>query len=224
MEYGLENIRKTIVNTKKKHFFFIDDMISKKRLLELAKVLKLLKVKWWCQLRPTIDLKGTFNELHSSGLSCIAWGIESGNQRILDAIKKGTNVSDVKDILRQSHEAGIKNVAYIMFGFPSESKDEFMETINFLKENKEQIDLVSTTIFGLQKGSKIFENALDYGIYDITEEKRTILEEKISYKVKNGLSNEDAKNLRRKYIKTIKSIDKVPRVFNYMKEQILFSQ
>ena len=82
------------IQSKKKNFFFIDDMISRKRLIEIAEMVKPLGIRWWCQLRPTIDLCGHFKQLYESGLRCIGWGIESGSQKVLDKIKKGTNVKD----------------------------------------------------------------------------------------------------------------------------------
>ncbi len=223
-ELPLDTIKQAIVKTKTKYVFFIDDMIKKERLKELAAVLKPLKVKWWCQLKPTKELKGIFPELYAAGLHTVSWGVESGNQRILDLMSKGTTVSDVKDILQQSHDAGIKNAVYIMFGFPTETKEEFLDTINFLKENKDTIDLATTSMFGLQKGSPVYANPAKFSITKILEEKRTVLDSKITYVVTKGMTPEQVKDLRQKYAKTIKHLDKVPRVFNCFKEQILMYQ
>ncbi|MBI4739399.1 radical SAM protein [Candidatus Woesearchaeota archaeon] len=221
LEYDLENIKRTIVKSGARSFFFIDDMITKQRLMEIAAMMKPLKVRWWCQLRPTKDLLGSFKELYDSGLRSICWGIESGNQRILDLMKKGTIVEDIKSVLKESHEAGIKNTAYIMFGFPGETKAEFLDTINFLKNNDANIDLVSPSIFGLQKRSAIYKNPGTFGITNITTEKRTVLDERISYKVEAEMDREYAKKMRGKYIKMIRKINKLPRAFAAYKEQVL---
>ncbi len=220
-EFPLETIKQAIMNTKTTYVFFIDDMIKKERLEELAALLKPLHVKWWCQLKPTKELLGLFPELHDAGLHAVSWGVESGNQRILDIMNKGTTVSVIKEVLKQSHDAGIKNAVYIMFGFPTETKEEFFDTINFLKENKDNIDLVTTSIFGLQKGSPAYANPERFSITSIHEEKRTILDSKITYSVFKGQSPEEVKILRGKYAKSINNIDKMPRVFNCFKEQIL---
>jgi radical SAM superfamily enzyme YgiQ (UPF0313 family) len=139
---------------------------------------------------------------------------------MLDKMKKGTYVKDIPVVLDASKKAGIKNIAYILFGFPSETKEEFMETINLLKANEGSIDLVSTTVFGLQKGSKVFEHPEEYGL-TVELEPRTLLDDKISYKADEGLQREDVRTLRRRNIQAIKRIDKMPRVFNYMKEQAI---
>ena len=221
LEFNLENIKTTIVKSKAKHVCFIDDMISRPRLLDIAKMLKPLKVTWWCQLRPTKDLQGHLAELYASGLRCIAWGVESGNRRILDLMKKGTNLDDSPLILKESHTTGIKNMVYIMFGFPSETKDEFMQTITFLQKNAQFIDLVSTSIFGLQKRSAIYKNPALFGIKEVNLHQRTILDEKITYLSQTGLQNQEAKDLRKKYKRTLRKLNKVPSAFDYFKEQIL---
>ena len=221
-EFPLEQIKQTIIKSKQKQFFFIDDMISKKRLLELAEMLKPLNITWTCQLRPTKDLtKDTLEALSRSGLIMVIWGVESGNDRILNLMRKGTNVKDITKVLKDSKEAKIKNVLYIMFGFPTETKEEFLDTINFLKENDKDIDLISTSIFGLQKDTPIYLNPKEFGITKIIEYRRTVLDPKITYEIKEGLSQEEAEKLRKSYRNTIDKINKFPRTMNFFREHLL---
>ena len=220
-EYDIEAVRQTMIQSKARNFFFIDDMISKQRLLALAHAIKDLDVHWWVQLRPTRDLLGIFDALSESGCTSICWGLESGNQRVLDLIKKGTRIADVPEILRQSHAAGIKNTVYVMFGFPTETKDEFLDTINFLKDNQENLFMVSPTVFGLQKGAKVFEEPASYGITEIRETPRTNLGEKVEYTVASGLDKESARRLRGRFSKTLSKMNKAPQVFKDYKEQVL---
>ncbi len=222
-EYDSSIIKKTIIKSKAKHFFFIDDMIPTKRLLKIAEMLKPLDVKWTCQLRPTKDLTyPLLKTLKESGLTFIMWGVESGNDRILKLINKGTNKEDIQQVLQNSHKAGIKNMTYILFGFPTETKEEFLETIEFLKNNDKYIDLITTSIFGLQKGTKIYNNPEKYKII-LKEEKRTLLEPKITYQVKEGLTQKQAKELRNKYKATIEQINKYPKTMNFFREHMLLT-
>lgn len=221
-EFPVEYIKKTIEKSGAKHFFIIDDMIHKKRLLEIAEEIKFLNVIWTCQLKPTKELDfETFQILYNAGLRFVIWGVESGNDRVLKLMKKATNKKDIKQVLHDSHDAGIKNGVYIMFGFPTETKEELLETIDFVKENGETIDLISTSIFGLQKGSPVYRNPEDFSITRITETKRTILEPKISYEISQGLTNEEAAKLRKKYKKTIENINKYPKTMNFFREHLL---
>ncbi|MFH1439865.1 MAG: B12-binding domain-containing radical SAM protein [Candidatus Woesearchaeota archaeon] len=220
-ELNIENIRETIIHSRQKYFFLVDDMIHAKRLMKIAKIFRPLNIKWTCQLRPTKELSlETLKILRESGLTMIMWGVESGNDRILKLIRKGTNKKDIEMVLKNSHDAGIKNVVYMLFGFPTETKEEFFETIEFLKTNEKNIDLVSVSVFGLQKGSAAYNNPEKFGISEIHEEKRTILEPKITYDVKTGLSKKEVGELREKYKKTIDNINKYPKTMNYFREHM----
>lgn len=222
-EYDLGLIRQSIIKSKAGKVFFIDDMIPKKRLLQLANIVKSLNIKWMCQLRPTKEWdKETLKKLHDSGLRVILWGVESGSDRILKLMDKGTNTKEIVKVLQNSHNAGIKNVSYIMFGFPTETKLEFLETISFLEGNKEDIDLLSLANFGLQKGAIIFDNPNKYGIDKIEVNERSLLEPKITFTVKEGLSVEELAQLRKKYKHRLGKLNKLPKWMNFFREHVLF--
>ncbi len=224
IEYSMDDIRNSIVASKSKLVFFIDDMIHKKRLLELAKVTKSLGVSWMCQLRPMKELdEDTLRTLHESGLKIVLWGVESGSNRVLEMMDKGTNTADVEKVLQSSRKVGITNVTYILFGFPTETKDEFLATIDLLKRNKANIDLISTSVFGLQEGSLVFKSPKKFMITDVGREPRTMLPDKISYTVEAGLHRDDARELRQKYSKTLNSINKFPKEMNIYREHMLYS-
>ncbi|MFH1589893.1 MAG: radical SAM protein [archaeon] len=222
VEYPLEIIKRNIELSKQKYFFLIDDMIHVNRLLAFADIVKDLNIKWTCQLRPTKEYTSeVLAKLKKAGLTMVIWGVESGNQRILDLMKKGTRVLDVKEVLKNSHLCGIKNVTYIMFGFPTETKEEFLDTIDFLKENSEFIDLVSTSIFGLQHDTKMFNSPKLFGITNVSEEERTVLEPKISYETTSGLAKKEAMKLKDNFKKTLDNINKYPKGMNYFREHML---
>jgi radical SAM superfamily enzyme YgiQ (UPF0313 family) len=221
-EFSLDDVKKSL--KKGQRIFIIDDMLHKKRLLDLAAIMKPLKISWMCQLKPTIDLdKDTLKTLHDSGLNVVMWGVESGCDRILVLMDKGTNKKDISKVLKDSHDVDIKNGVFIIFGFPSETKDEFIETIEFLKQNTDRIDIVSTSIFGLQKGTPIYADPERFGITKIKYTERTILEPAIQYDVKTGLSQQEAKLLRYRYRKTLEKLDKYPRMMNFFREHMLLS-
>lgn len=225
VEYPLEEIKETIIKSKQKYFFLIDDMVHKNRLLQLAELLKPLNILWMCQLRPTKDLdKQTLVKLKESGLRIVIWGVESANDRVLQLMKKGTNKKDLTQVLGDAKSTGIINVLYIMFGFPTETKEEFLETIDFLRQNTNNIDLISTSIFGLQKDAVIFSKPDKYGIVQIKTKQRTILEPAITYSVSSGLSQEEASQLRQKYKKTLDNINKYPKQMNFFREHMLVNE
>lgn len=222
VEYDLQDIRESVVRSRIKSVFVVDDMLHRKRLLDLAKVFGQLGVRWMCQLRPTkeFDLQ-TLQEAFRGGLRAVIWGVESGSDRVLRSMRKGTNVREAGEVIAASKTAGITTATYIMFGFPTETKEDFLATIDFLKTYKESIDLVSTSVFGLQQGAPAFVEPQRFGIDTVTLEKRTFLPQKVTYTVKEGLHNDDAKRLRSKYRKTLESISSLPKQMNMYREHML---
>ncbi|MGM5483016.1 MAG: B12-binding domain-containing radical SAM protein [Nanobdellota archaeon] len=200
------------LNLKGKYFFFIDDMIPLNRLKEIA-LLMPKDAKWWAQLRPTKDLIQHLDMLAKHGLKSVAWGVESGSQRMLSLMRKGTNPGDMAQVLKASKKAGIINTVYLMSGFPGETREDFEKTIDFLKENEQFIDLVSPSHFGLQKETYVYNNPEKFGI-SIRHEKRTLLDDKLKF-------SPIQPNYCRKYKKTIGKINKLPKEYVYMKEQTL---
>lgn len=220
-ESELENLKKTIISFKQKIFFLIDDMIPKKRLLEFAEMIKPLNCHWICQLRPTKEWDfETLKKLRESGLILIMWGVESGSQRILNLIRKGTRVEDISIVLENSFKSGISNVVYTLVGFPTETKEEFLETLKFLESNKEYIDLVSPTVFGLHRGTYIYNNPEKYGL-KIFEEERTVLEPKITYEVTSGLSQKEATRLKDRHKKRFEKINNYATIMNFFREHMI---
>lgn len=222
LEYDLNEVVQSIVNAKAKKVFFIDDLISTKRLLMLAELLKLMRITWMCQLRPMKELTAeVLQTLYDAGLRVVLWGVESGSQRVLDAMKKGTNVIDVKKVLTDSKNMGISNVTYIMWGFPTEIDAEFVQTVEFLQKNKEYIDLISPSVFGLQQDAPAFKTPEEYAITSIVPVSRTILNPKITYQVSTGLSQEQAEALWRRYRKRVEKLNKYPKAMNLFREHLL---
>lgn len=222
-ESSLEDIKGTLIRSKAKKAFIIDDMIHKERLLNIAKIMKELNIEWICQLKPdqTWDKK-TLEELYSSGLRVVLWGVESASNRILNLMKKGTNVDDIEEVLKNSKESRIKNVVYMLFGFPGETEEEFLESVKFLERNTKYIDLVSPATFGLQEGTTIYKNPKNFGITNIKTKKRTILDPTISYELNSGLSQDEAEKLKKKYKTRINNVNKVPKWMNLFREHMLF--
>jgi radical SAM superfamily enzyme YgiQ (UPF0313 family) len=220
-QLDLKDIEQTIINNNIKKAFLIDDDIPINRLKQIAIIMKKHQVKWWCQLRPIKNLIPHLKELNESGLISIAWGLESANQRTLDLMHKGTNTNDIKKVLKASKDANIINMTYIMLGFPSQTKEEIETTIQFLEENKENIDIISPSIFGLQQGSKIYNNPKQFNIKEITHKKRTLLSDNINYEPTTGLTNNQTKEIKKKNQHKINNINSYNKVLARCKEQVL---
>jgi anaerobic magnesium-protoporphyrin IX monomethyl ester cyclase len=113
--------------------------------------------------------------LRKAGCAYIAYGIESGSQRILDYINKRISKDQVREIVRITKEVGIPIRGYFMMGFPSETKEDIEATIRFAIEL--DLDVASFTLFVPFPATREYERAKKRGIFDPDYYKKIILPE-----------------------------------------------
>ncbi len=90
-----------------------------------------LKVKWACNSRvDTID-EPMARRMKEAGCWLVAFGIESGSQKVLDACKKDTTVEKARETIAMIDRVGIRSWAYFIIGLPGETEATIRETIDF---------------------------------------------------------------------------------------------
>ncbi|MDD5439401.1 MAG: radical SAM protein [Candidatus Omnitrophica bacterium] len=72
--------------------------------------------------------------MKKAGFVSIAYGLESGSDRLLKLVKKGLSTEDNKRAVRMTHEAGISTYASFILGLPTETKEESSMTIKFARD------------------------------------------------------------------------------------------
>lgn len=102
--------------------------------------------------------------LRASGCSYIAYGIESGSQRILDRINKKITKEQIRETIAITKEAGLLIRGYFMLGFSSETAAEMEETIRFAMEL--DIALPSFTLMVPLPGTVEYRRAQESGTFD----------------------------------------------------------
>lgn len=101
----------------------------------------------------------------SSGCRWIGWGVESGSQRLLDLVNKGTQVTAIERVLKASADAGISNLSMMIFGLPTSSEQDLAHTFNFLERTYGDTQALSASAFVLFEGTHFARNALQYGLH-----------------------------------------------------------
>lgn len=109
-------------------------------------------------------------KMKASGLRGIFFGQESADQRILNMINKGIDIEISKKILENTHKLKIHSSVGFICNFPTETENEFLETINFINENKNNIDNIVISEFSLFKNSPLLQNKDKFQITNIREE------------------------------------------------------
>ncbi len=119
------------------------------------------KIRWSCMTRVNLVNLEMLKLMKKAGCWGIHFGVESGNQRLLNLIKKDVTVQQIKDAFKWCKEAGVETRAFMMLGLPTETKEESLETIRFAKELDP--DWAQFTITTPYPGTELYKQANEHG-------------------------------------------------------------
>lgn len=96
------------------------------------------KIEWKGQVRVNSGFvnQEMLNKMRKAGCWILAWGIESGNQTVLNNIHKAITLEEVENAIRMSSKAGIRNFGYFMGGNMTETKETVYDSIRFANKLK----------------------------------------------------------------------------------------
>lgn len=109
----------------------------------------------------------------SAGFWLIFYGVESGNQQMLDKMGKGLTLDELRRAFRLTHKAGLKTIGSFILGMPGETEDTARDTMNFWRELKPYVTgcgaampFPNTTFDKIvtEKGHKLISNYDEYAI------------------------------------------------------------
>ena len=124
---------------KPDQIWFMDDImgIQDKWIEEFADVLdeRKLHMPFKSLNRADLLLRGkTIPALARAGAQIVWIGAESGSQKILDAMDKGTQVEQIYEATRKMHEHGIKVAFFLQFGYPGETREDIEKTLQMVRD------------------------------------------------------------------------------------------
>lgn len=237
LQYRPRNMKKVIEDIKllsKKHntnlFNFVDETISPDRIEKLSTAILEadLEIYWTINSRFEKKLlsRQLARNLSRSGCTILYFGLESGCQRILDLMQKGTNLQTIKMVLRNTRKAGIWNHVFVFFGFPTETIAEAKKTKNFILSNKDNIHSVGAASFVLSKHSLVFRFPNRFGVSNIKHNANQDLNLYYDYLPEKGLTKERAEKIyqyfSKKYFNNLNDFDRLPDLvyrFIYLSKQ-----
>lgn len=145
-----------------REFFFDDDTFTANlpRAREIARKLARLGLTWSCNSRANLD-ENTIRSFKDSGLRLFLVGYESGNADILQRIKKGVTLDEMRRFTRACHRAGVVIHGTFILGLPVENRETIENTINFAKE----LDVFSlqVSLAAPYPGTELYEMARQNG-------------------------------------------------------------
>lgn len=137
--------------------------LDKARVLEICRLIlkRKLKFTWTCLARADLVTYGMLKYLRRAGCWQIAYGIESGNQKILNTIQKGLSLEKIKKAVKLTHEAGIESRGFFMFGLPGETKETLKQTIDLASQLP--LDVANFFLTTPFPGTELAQKAAKFG-------------------------------------------------------------
>jgi len=147
-------------------FFFNDDtfVLDRNRVFEFCNLLKerKLNVVWFCNGRVNLMTKELLEAMYEAGCKEIAYGIESGSQKMLNSLKKSITLEQVRNTVKWTKQAGISANGYFMIGLPGETKEDIRQTIGFAEEL--DLGFYGFSLLTPLPGTELYNAAVEKGL------------------------------------------------------------
>jgi hypothetical protein len=132
-----DRIEEMSIQTGQHGFHFVDEAAPPALMRDLAIeiIRRGLTVTWWTNIRFeksfTPDL---CRLLHASGCIAVSGGLEVASDRLLEKMKKGVTVAQVANVASAFTGAGIMVHAYLMYGFPTQTAQETIDSLEMVRQ------------------------------------------------------------------------------------------
>ena len=141
-----------------------DFILSKTNVADICDSIEPIGLKWATLSRVDRVDADILGRMKKAGCFEIEFGVESGSDRILNAMDKRASVAQVRSALRLTYQAGIMNKVFLVHGYPGENMDSVGETISLLEEIGDWIERVSLFRFVPLPGTYVYKNAQEFGL------------------------------------------------------------
>ena len=176
-------------------FHFVDEAAPPALMRSLAlEILKRkLTVTWWTNIRFEKNFTHDLCQLlKQSGCIAVSGGLEVASDRLLELIDKGVTVAQVAKVTRNFTEAGIMVHAYLMYGYPTQTIQETIDSLEMVRQLFDAGILQSGFWhqFALTAHSPVGLNPEKYGILKNSETIGTFANNDIFYTDKTGIDHD----------------------------------
>ncbi len=146
--------------------FIYDDTfgVDRQRVFDICSEYKKrdLTIAWEIRTRVNTVDEEILKALKDAGCQRIHYGVEAGTQKILNVLRKGITLEQVINAFKLTKKAGIETAAYFMIGSPTETKEDILQTIKFMKKiNPDYAHVTITTPF---PATDLFQMAIEQGV------------------------------------------------------------
>ncbi len=165
----VDRIEAIVVETGQTGFHFVDEAAPPKALKTLAAELqrRRLAISWWGNIRFEKSFSPALcQELADSGCIAISGGLEVASDRLLTLMKKGVSVEQVARVTKAFSDAGILVHAYLMYGFPTQTVQDTVDALEYVRQLFETGCIQSGFFhrFACTVHSPVGQNPEEYGV------------------------------------------------------------
>ena len=133
----VDRIEQIIAETGQTGFHFVDEAAPPKVLKALAEELirRKVTISWWGNIRFEKTFTPELAELMAdSGCIAMSGGLEVASDRLLKLMQKGVSVEQVAEVTRGFTDAGILVHAYLMYGFPTQTVQDTVDALEYVRQ------------------------------------------------------------------------------------------
>ena len=184
------------------YFFFTDECLALSPTKRLCKELikRGLDLQWTAEFRFEKHLsRELLSSLREAGCQKIVFGLETYNARLMDFMVKGITQENVARICSDCVDLGIAVHCYVIVGFPTETEEESLETMNFIVNNTKLNTSYGFScqpcLFDLEKEAPIMSDPGAYGVQRIMRPASEDLSLGFFYEVKSGMTPDQAEKV-----------------------------
>ena len=165
----VDRIEKIVAETGQTGFHFVDEAAPPKALKALAEELlrRQVHISWWGNIRFEKTFTPELAELLAqSGCIAMSGGLEVASDRLLSLMKKGVSVEQVAQVTKGFSDAGILVHAYLMYGFPTQTLQDTVDALEYVRQLFENGCIQSGFFhrFACTVHSPVGQNPADYGV------------------------------------------------------------
>ncbi|CAG0968500.1 anaerobic magnesium-protoporphyrin IX monomethyl ester cyclase [Myxococcaceae bacterium] len=121
--------------------------------------------RWVCQARVDQITPPLLEQMKRCGVEAIAFGVESGSQKVLDFFRKGIKIEQTIRTFDLCHELGIGTLAFVMLGAPVETREDLEATVRLIERIRP--DSLSFSIATPGPGNSLHDYAVEQEIRNV---------------------------------------------------------
>lgn len=191
----VDRIESIVQETGQTGFHFVDEAAPPKILKALAEELirRNVVISWWGNIR----FEKTFTPelaqlLAKSGCIAMSGGLEVASDRLLNLMQKGVSVEQVAQVTKGFSDAGILVHAYLMYGFPTQTIQETVDALEYVRQLFENGCIQSGFFhrFICTVHSPVGMNPADYGVELIPLPDSTFAKNDVSFTDPTGVDHD----------------------------------